>query len=100
MRNLSKQWCLESIPHSKEEIMDINGNHEHMIDVRLDGFTTLHIAERRINNVIMVVAECCRQFQDVRSFNNVEEICEHYHINNSDMRDSIARIVDFIDGKM
>ena len=23
MRNLSKQWCLESIPHSKELIMEI-----------------------------------------------------------------------------
>ena len=27
MRNLSKQWCLESIPHSKELIMEIMDIH-------------------------------------------------------------------------
>jgi len=80
--------------------MDINGNHEHTIDARLDQFTVLHIAEHRIDGCVAIVAEFCRQFQDTHSFSNAEEICKHYHINNSDLRDVISRIVDFIDGKL
>ena len=80
--------------------MLFNNDHIHAIDVAIDNFTTLHIAEERVGGNIMVVAECCRQFCQTLSFNNVGELCDHYHINNSDLRDSICRIVDFIDGKL
>ena len=80
--------------------MLFNNEQIHAIDVIIDNFTTLHIAEKRVGSNIMVVAECCRQFCEDRSFNNVGELCDHYHINNSDLRDSILRIIDFIDGKL
>lgn len=72
----------------------------HAIDINLDGFTTLHIAERRVDGMIVVMAECCRQFCDVRKFANVADVCAHYSINNSDLRDTISRIIDAIDGKL
>ena len=75
-------------------------NNEHAIDIRLDVLTDLHIAEHRIDGMIVTMAECCRQCCETCSFSNVGELCDHYHINNSDLRDSICRIVDFIDGKL
>lgn len=80
--------------------MEINGKHIHVIDVRLDQFTVLHIAEHRIDDCVAIVAECCRQFQDTRYFSTTDELCDHYHVNNNDLRDTIARIVDAIDGKL
>ncbi len=85
---------------NKELIMLFNNVDIHAIDINLDGFTTLHIAERRVDGMIMVMAECCRQFWDVRKFANVADVCAHYSINNSDMRDTISRIIDAIDGKL
>jgi len=75
-------------------------NNEHAIDIRLDFLTDLHIAEHRIDGMIVTMAECCRSCCETRSFSNAEEICEHYHIGNSDMRDTISRVVDAIDGKL
>ena len=72
----------------------------HAIDVVLDQFTTLHIAEKRVGGNIMVVAECCRQFCEATGFSTTDELCDHYHISNSDLRDTIARIIDFIDGNL
>ena len=80
--------------------MNINGNHISAISIRLDSFTVLHIAEKRVNNSIVVMAECCRQCCDNRAFDKVSEICEFYHIHNSDLQDSIARIIDFVDGNL
>ena len=80
--------------------MDINNEHIHAIDIRLDAFTTLHIAEKRVDGNIAIVAECCRQFCDMRKFANVMEVYTHYSISDANTRDSICRIVDFIDGKL
>ena len=101
MRNLSRTIVFEKVTLiNKEIIMLFNNVDIHAIDVVLDQFTTLHIAEKRVGGDIMVVAECCRQFCEAAGFNNVGELCDHYHIGNSDMRDTISRIIDFINGKL
>ena len=101
MRSLSRTIVFKKVSLiNKELIMLFNNVDIHAIDINLDGFTTLHIAERRVDGMIVVMAECCRQFCDVRKFANVMEVYTHYSISDVNTRDSICRIVDFIDGKL
>ena len=101
MRSLSRTIVFKKVSLiNKELIMLFNNVDIHAIDINLDGFTTLHIAERRVDGMIVVMAECCRQFCDVRKFANVADVYAHYSINNSDLRDTISRIIDAIDGKL
>ena len=79
------------------------GNKEidtHFYTVHLDENTDLRIADRRDGYCICCQAVCVKRLCIIRRFAKVDEIFYHYHITNTDTRDSIARIIDCIDGKL
>lgn len=81
--------------------MKIRGTDTRALSINLDANTVLHIAVRRNDGNIVVMTECCQVCSmNVHEFETVDDLCKFYHINNSDLQDSINRVIDFIDNDL
>lgn len=93
MNNFTSALC-------KEIAMDTKEIDTHVYTIHIDEYTDLRIADRRDGIHLCCQAVCGKRLCIIRRFAKAGELFYHYHITNTDTRDSIARIIDLIDGKL